>query len=323
MYLTDSREGQAAQWVPYFGNQFGREGFVTEAIEGLFGRLDDVMFLETNAGSWAIAHHLQLEGANVFANDISAYSEAIGYTLSGYGDNEVWEKRGDEISFVDIWDSSSFSIQADALAKLPTFADRAALGAALLSSLGYDLSPDNVGGIEGGTLLTMWQMWKQLLHEWSIKMPTSILREDDLKRFIARRDLHDYLADTQQVDVVYMDFAWPWRDGRGTQEYGAMVDILSSGLTGKDCGLDLWTGENILHNVRVSLELAEECSKYVILSNQSSNFPTHEVLIEALYSWGLVPMVERTLTTRAQYVDNRGLDDRFVEYQYIFKGKIG
>ena len=67
--------------------------------------------------------------------------------------------------------------------------------------------------------------------------------------------------------------------------------------------------------------MAQDVSKYVLLSNQSSNFPTPELLEVELLKNGLNYQRD-TMTTDSEYEDNLGKETFFREYLYIIKGKV-
>lgn len=93
---------------------------------------------------------------------------------------------------------------------------------------------------------------------------------------------------------------------------------MSSVLTQSKREIEVWTKDTILDRVATALDIALEGFPYVILSNQSSNYPTPEVLEPWLADKGYPLICSRRLTMPANDVDNRGLDSMFTEYQYIF-----
>ena len=70
------------------------------------------------------------------------------------------------------------------------------------------------------------------------------------------------------------------------------------------------------------MKLAKKVSRYVLLSNQSSNYPTPEILeVELLRN--KLPYLERhTMLTDAEYEDNLGKVDFFREYLYVIRGDL-
>jgi hypothetical protein len=182
----------------------------------------------------------------------------------------------------------------------------AAIGAALIDTAGYDLQLDE----STPAITPAYKRWLEWFH-------ARFARQRSSKSYASQTDLFDFLR-SASGDVVYMDFAWPWRDGRGTEEYGAMLDVVSSVLTQSKREIEVWTKDTILDRVATALDIALEGFPYVILSNQSSNYPTPEVLEPWLADKGYPLICSRRLTMPANDVDNRGLDSMFTEYQYIF-----
>lgn len=155
----------------------------------------------------------------------------------------------------------------------------AAIGAALIDTAGYDLQLDE----STPAITPAYKRWLEWFH-------ARFARQRSSKSYASQTDLFDFLRSVSG-DVVYMDFAWPWRDGRGTEEYGAMLDVVSSVLTQSKREIEVWTKDTILDRVATALDIALE------------GFPL---------------ICCRRLTMPANDVDNRGLDSMFTEYQYIF-----
>lgn len=297
MYLLSKEHN----WFPYYGSQARLVNFVLEAIVGLFPAGKKIRFAETNAGSHAVAFNVGLWGHKVLANDVSPFSDAIGRSLAGKTtDWPTLEPQG----------GSGTPWLDELVREVRDSVDVAAVGAALLEVGGYELKlPDNQEALRASR-----RKWR----EWLLQHRDAGVRFESLTRL----DVFDFLKGLESnVDVVYMDFAWPWRDGRGTEEYTEMVDLLGSWAVQKPTSFEPWTSEDILENVRHAVELARISSRFVILSNQSSNYPTDDVLQKFVedQEWPLV--AKRTLTVPALDVDNRGLDPMWTEYQYIIKGR--
>ena len=140
-------------------------------------------------------------------------------------------------------------------------------------------------------------------------------------------DLFNYLKKLKEekinVDIMFMDFAWPWRDGSKTEEYNTTANIYSNVFEkSKIANIEIWDKENVIDNVIKAVKEAKKVSKYVLLSNQSSNYPTPEVLEVALLKNGLNYDVRHTMLTDAEYEDNLGKETFFREYLYVIRGDI-
>ncbi len=83
---------------------------------------------------------------------------------------------------------------------------RALLGAALLEQYGYDLK----GAVPADVSPQRLSHWRQIL--LSLR-----LHECGQPWSITRGNLWDFI-EHQEGDAIYVDFAWPWRDGRSTDE---------------------------------------------------------------------------------------------------------
>ena len=67
------------------------------------------------------------------------------------------------------------------------------------------------------------------------------------------------------------------------------VDILEDNAAiCRDNLFEIWDKENVIDNVIKAVKEAKKVSKYVLLSNQSSNYPTPEILEVALLNFSLV-----------------------------------
>jgi 6-pyruvoyl-tetrahydropterin synthase len=136
-------------------------------------------------------------------------------------------------------------------------------------------------------------------------------------------DLKEYLRELQNrpfpIDVMFMDFAWPWRTGKGTEEYETTVDGFAKILGDyKVNEFKALTKDNILEFVIDAVRLALKVSKYVLLSNQSSNYPDPETLEICLLENG-INYERHTLTVVAENEDNLGNEQYFREYLYVIQ----
>ncbi len=290
------------KWLPYFGNQRREANFAVEIVREL-NLPKDATFAETNSGSHAISLAIRKQlGLSTLSNDISLYSFAVGRALNQDRDwepcktnNHFLRNRFGSGELFDVIDQLSTEVNSPVQA--------AALGATLAHVGGYDFEFND--GVKNFPH-EIYNGYLSMLNFWS--HPGG---------HIIREDLMDFL-DKYKANVVYMDFAWPWRDGREVQEYGSLSDICSGALSQQECGFELWTKDNVVSKVLDACSLAVVNFDYVILSNQSSNFPTPDILESALLSTSAFRVINmKTLSIPAQEVDNRGLDDWFTEYQYL------
>ena len=90
----------------------------------------------------------------------------------------------------------------------------------------------------------------------------------------------------------------------------------------KIANIEIWDKENVIDNVIKAVKEAKKVSKYVLLSNQSSNYPTPEVLEVSLLKNGLNYDIRHTMLTDAEYEDNLGKEAFFREYLYVIRGDI-
>ena len=79
---------------------------------------------------------------------------------------------------------------------------------------------------------------------------------------------------------------------------------------------------NVIDNVIKAVKEAKKVSKYVLLSNQNSNYPTSELLEVALLKNNLNYEIRHTMLTDAEYEDNLGKETFFREYLYVIRGDV-
>jgi hypothetical protein len=182
----------------------------------------------------------------------------------------------------------------------------AAKGAALIEKFGYNPPQDSIPD----QLLV--DKWKQFIRE---QIPAKNYR-------VIRDNLFDSLEQFQGK-FIYCDFAWPWRDGTYTSEYETTADTLGK-LLGDEtlCTFKIASARRILQDVIAYLDAARKRYEFVILSNQSSNYPIPEVLEAHMVACGHSPIISRRQTVPAEHVDNLGNDLYFTEYQYVFEGRL-
>ncbi len=280
--------------MPYFGRQSRFYEFFDKCITPLLS--DNGIYAETNSGSNSNLFMFAKKGYRVIANDVSVYSNSIAKAV-----------MSDDIPSCVI--SNDWT---DEYKK--TYIDRAALFAGLIDVYGYN--PDVPKKLNKNL--------KQSIEKY--KKHLSKIKEMNVKAYkIFNDDLFEYLSKLKQneinVDVMFMDFAWPWRDGTKTQEYDTTANVFSTILGDKQKDVTIWDKQNVLKEVIKAVKMAQDVSKYVLLSNQSSNFPTPELLEVELLKNGL-NYQRHTMTTDSEYEDNLGKETFFREYLYIIKGKV-
>jgi len=209
-------------------------------------------------------------------------------------------------------DISSYSrVIGEVLNGESSYIPKAAVGAAIISKFGYDIPKREVIdhlGIDIGER----EKWEQFFTNLPVCKGA----------VISQMDLFDFIPTTKGADILYMDFAWPWRDGNDVTEYSDMADTLSEIIDNKIIRYPEFTKYNVIEKVLEACILGVNNCKYVILSNQSSNFPTPEVLEPYLFGNPYFEVISaRRLTLPAETVDNLGKDPFFTEYQYILMKK--
>lgn len=308
MYLI---KDQSEQWVPYFGHQRAIAPFVIEVLRGLGFDGQDFTFAETNAGTHAVSYAVALEygkRCSLISNDISLYSVAIGRALAG---RQQWTEASVNRRFLEYkYGSGSLFKTLDAMAASPiTSTEAAAIGAVLVEVGGYDFIFRGDEEFDSG----MYGKWVSRL--------SSYAAPGFVNSVVPNMDLFDFILGTTG-DVLYMDFAWPWKYEEPVQEYGSMVSVVSSALVQHEQELELWNKGNVVERVMRACREGVCNFKYVILSNQSSNYPTPQVLEPQLYNEASFKVLcARYLTVPAKHADNRGLEEWFTEYQYILQAR--
>lgn len=302
-YMSEAK----GEWVPYYGNQFRVKRLVLEMLDTL-ELPPGSTFAETNAGSFAVAYEVaKTRDMRVIGNDISMYSTSVGRALFRMPfdllpiSNGLFKLNKEEFRLSLLINE----IARNSVSPITT----AALGAAIIQIYGYDLKDrQDFSAIDFMNVVSEWATWF-LDHSF----------EPAFKPKITRLDLYEFIK-RHEGDIIYMDFAWPWKGGEGTEEYSKMVDLLSSTLAQEKHTLpELWTKQNVVKNVVAAVDLSEKNFDYIIVSNQSSNYPSHEILLKALSHFDILAI--RQLTLPARDVDNRLNEPWFTEYQYIIASR--
>lgn len=180
----------------------------------------------------------------------------------------------------------------------------AATGAALIEEYGYNPKPGSVAS-------------QAIIEKWA----DFIFQQRKVSKYSPiRGNLFDTLKQNSGK-FIYCDFAWPWKDGSYTQEYETTADTLGQ-LLGDETTTEfkVASARRILNDVIEYLDEARQRYEFVILSNQSSNYPIPEVLEAHMKACGHTPIISRRQTVPAEYVDDLGKDPFFTEYQYVFEG---
>ena len=135
---------------------------------------------------------------------------------------------------------------------------------------------------------------------------------------ISRMTWQDFipaLAD-QNVDVLYADFAWPWRGGDVTDEYVQSAFKMDKILEYNSMDVKIPSAKEIWNDVDQFITEGLKVARFVVLSNQSSNYPNMDALRE--YVEGRYPLrLERRLDVPASKVDNQGKWPWFMEQQIV------
>lgn len=280
--------------MPYFGRQSRFFEFFDKCITPLLGK--DGIYAETNSGSNSNLFMFAKKGYKVIANDVSVYSNSIA--------KAVMSDEEPEYTLTNDW--------TDQYKK--TYIDRAALFAGLIDLYGYNPKVPS----------TLNDELKKSIEKYQKHLST--IKKMNVKAYkIFNEDLFDYLNELKKekinVDVMFMDFAWPWRDGTKTEEYDTTANVFSDIIGEEVKNIKIWDKSNVLTEVIKAVKMAQKVSKFVLLSNQSSNFPTPEILEVELLKNGL-NYERHTMTTSSEYEDNLGKESFFREYLYIIKGKV-
>lgn len=283
--------------MPYFGRQSRYFEFFKECIEPYLN--DTGIYAETNSGSVSNIYSFAKCGYKVIVNDISEYSNAIAMaTLSN--EDKCFESGINKTSWLNEYDSS--------------YVDRAAVFAACIDENGYNtIIPQE---LSSGLREKIEKYEKHLTQ----------VREENVRAYkIFNLDLFEYLDklynENIHVDVMFMDFAWPWRNGSETEEYNTTANSFSNIFNNKKNSIQIWDKNNVVEYVLKALEKAKKVSNYIMLSNQSSNYPTPEILEVALLKNGYEYEVRHTMLTDATNEDNLMKEPFFREYLYVINCK--
>ena len=257
------------------------------------------IYAETNSGSNGNAFMYAKKGYQVITNDASEYSYSVANAIMS--DNVPTE----------------FNCKYDWLNKYSdSYIGRASVFASVVELYGYNAEIPSEINEKLYNKINEYMVYFKRINNKKVRSYKSY-----------NEDLFDYLKKLKEesinVDVMFMDFAWPWRDGSKTEEYDTTANIYSSVFEKSNLlNIEIWDKENVIDNVIEAVKEAKKVSKYVLLSNQSSNYPTPEILEVALLKNGLNYDIRHTMLTDAEYEDNLGKETFFREYLYVIRGDI-
>lgn len=276
--------------IPYFGTQARFSDFFAAVIQNYFPDLRGVKYAETNSGNCDSSFLYATEyGMNVITNDLGLYSY---YTARAIGGRNTPEKVIEDAAYC----AALVDVMDSYTPQLPYTQEQE-----------YQV--------------------KSRQQEWINKFKSVRVEGAYVENY--NMDLEKFLDFMPEVDVLFSDYAWPWRmAGTGeTEEYTASVDLFRKYLTGEEIGFTALTREEIVPFVLRNLPKSLKKCKYFLLSNQSSNYPDPETLEFALTKAGY-EYDRYTMFTEKQDVDDLGNQDEYLdnglwcETVYVIKGEL-
>lgn len=283
--------------IEYFGQQSRFYSFFETIVDDLLNGKG--VYAETNSGSNGNAYMYAKKGYDVITNDASEYSFSVANAIMS--DNKP-------INFLCKY--KWLEGYSDSYIK------RAAVFASIVDIYGYNAEVPSELNKELKTKIDEYIEYFTNINNKKVRSYKSY--NEDLFCFLKK--LHD---ENIKVDIMFMDFAWPWRDGTKTEEYNTTANIYSNVFEkSKIKNIEIWDKNNVIENVIKAVKEAKKVSRYVLLSNQSSNYPTPELLEVALLKNNLNYEVRHTMLTDAEYEDNLGKDTFFREYLYVIRGDL-
>ena len=283
--------------IEYFGQQSRFYSFFEKIVDDLLHGKG--IYAETNSGSNVNAFMYAKKGYKVITNDISEYSYTVAKALMS---DDLPSNINCKYKWLNEYAAS--------------YIKRAAVFASVVDLYGYNAAIPNKPNVVLKEKIQYYIKYFNKIKKNKVKSYQSY--NEDLFSFLKKLYTNDY-----KVDVMFMDFAWPWRDGKKTEEYDTTANIyhnIFEKSTSKKIGI--WDKDTVIKNVIKAVKAAKKVSKYVLLSNQSSNYPTPEILEVALLKNGINYETRHTMLTTAEYEDNLGKDDFFREYLYVIKGDV-
>lgn len=283
--------------IEYFGQQSRFYSFFETIVDDLLHGKG--VYAETNSGSNGNAYMYAKKGYKVITNDASEYSFSVANAI-----------MSDNIP-------KNFCCKYEWLEKYSdSYIKRAAVFASIVDIYGYNAEIPTELDEKLKAKIDDYIKYFTDINDKEVRAYKSY--NEDL--FCYLKKLHD---DNIKVDAMFMDFAWPWRDGSKTEEYNTTANIYSNVFEkSKIENIEIWDKNNVIDNVIKAVREAKKVSKYVLLSNQSSNYPTPEILEVALLKNNLNYEIRHTMLTDAEYEDNLCKETFFREYLYVIKGDI-
>lgn len=283
--------------IEYFGQQSRFYSFFETIVDDLLHGKG--VYAETNSGSNGNAYMYAKKGYKVITNDASEYSFSVANAI-----------MSDNIP-------KNFCCKYEWLEKYSdSYIKRAAVFASIVDIYGYNAEIPTELDEKLKAKIDDYIKYFTDINDKEVRAYKSY--NEDL--FCYLKKLHD---DNIKVDAMFMDFAWPWRDGSKTEEYNTTANIYSNIFEkSKIENIEIWDKNNVIDNVIKAVREAKKVSKYVLLSNQSSNYPTPEILEVALLKNNLNYEIRHTMLTDAEYEDNLCKETFFREYLYVIKGDI-
>ena len=283
--------------IEYFGQQSRFYNFFEMIVDDLLK--GNGVYAETNSGSNGNAYMYAKKGYKVITNDASEYSFSVANAIMS---NNIPEQSICKYDWLKEYSDS--------------YIKRASVFAAIVDIYGYNAEiPSSIDD----------NLKKKI--DYYINYFNDINQKGVRAYKSYNKDLFCYLKhlydEKIKVDVMFMDFAWPWRDGSKTEEYNTTANIYNIVFeNSKVNNIEIWDRQNVIDNVIKAVKEAKKVSKYVLLSNQSSNYPTPEILEVALLKNNLNYEIRHTMLTDAEYEDNLGKEDFFREYLYVIRGDL-
>ena len=283
--------------IEYFGQQSRFFTFFEMIVDDLLH--GNGIYAETNSGSNGNAFMYAKKGYQVITNDVSEYSYSVANAIMS---DNVPTKFNCKYEWLNKYSDS--------------YIGRASVFASVVELYGYNAEIPSEINSELEEKINIYISYFTKINNEKVRTFKSY-----------NEDLFNYLKKLKEekinVDIMFMDFAWPWRDGSKTEEYNTTANIYSNVFEkSKIANIEIWDKENVIDNVIKAVKEAKKVSKYVLLSNQSSNYPTPEVLEVALLKNGLNYDIRHTMLTDAEYEDNLGKESFFREYLYVIRGDI-
>lgn len=283
--------------IEYFGQQSRFFEFFEKIIDNLLN--GNGVYAETNSGSNVNIFMYAKKGYKVITNDVSEYSFSVANAIMS---DKLPEKSDCKYDWLQQHSDS--------------YIKRAAVFASVVQLYGYNAKIPEKLTIKLENKIIEYINYFEKINKQNIRLYNAF--NDDLYCYFKKLK-----KEKIKVDVMFMDFAWPWRDGSKTKEYDTTCNVYNN-IFEKSTNnkIEIWDKDNVIDNVIRAVKEAKKVSRYVLLSNQSSNYPTPEILEVALLKNGVFYEERHTMLTDAEYEDNLGKATFFREYLYIIKGNL-